>query len=72
MTGDATVITSNLDVTGNIFMRGNKFIVESETKLINDAIIGIANNNASSTTDKGIIMQNDPSNANGNVAIIQH
>jgi hypothetical protein len=72
MTGDATVITSNLDVTGNIFMRGKKFIVESETKLINDAIIGIANNNASSTTDKGIIMQNDPSNANGNIAIIHH
>ena len=68
MTGDATVITSNLDVTGNIFMRGEKFIVESETKLINDAIIGIANNNASSTTDKGIIMQN----TTGNVAIIHH
>ena len=47
MTGDATVITSNLDVTGNIFMRGKKFIVECETKLINDAIIGIANNNTS-------------------------
>jgi hypothetical protein len=68
MTGDATVITSNLDVTGNIFMRGNKFIVESETKLINDAIIGIANNNTVSTTDKGIIMQN----TTGNVAIIHH
>ena len=67
-TGDATVISSNLDVTGNIFMRGNKFIVESETKLINDAIIGIANNNTSSTTDKGIIMQN----TTGNVAIIHH
>ena len=68
MTGDATVITSNLDVTGNIFMRGKKFIVESETKLINDAIIGIANNNTVSTTDKGIIMQN----TTGNVAIIHH
>lgn len=68
MTGDATVITSNLDVTGNIFMRGEKFIVESETKLINDAIIGIANNNTVSTTDKGIIMQN----TTGNVAIIHH
>ena len=67
-TGDATVISSNLDVTGNIFMRGEKFIVESETKLINDAIIGIANNNTSSTTDKGIIMQN----TTGNVAIIHH
>ena len=68
MTGDATVITSNLDVTGNIFMRGKKFIVESETKLIKDAIIGIANNNTVSTTDKGIIMQN----TTGNVAIIHH
>lgn len=71
-TGDATVISSNLDVTGNIFMRGNKFIVESETKLINDAIIGIANNNTSSTTDKGIIMQNPISATTGNVAIIHH
>lgn len=71
-TGDTTVITSNLDVTGNIFMRGEKFIVHSESKLINDAIIGIANNNTSSTTDKGIIMQNDPNNANGNIAIIHH
>ena len=67
-TGDATVITSNLDVTGNIFMRGEKYIVNSETKLINDAIIGIANNNTVSTTDKGIIMQNTA----GNVAIIHH
>ena len=67
-TGDTTVITSNLDVTGNIFMRGDKFIVNSESKLINDAIIGIANNNTVSTTDKGIIMQN----TTGNVAIIHH
>ena len=67
-TGDTTVITSNLDVTGNIFMRGDKFIVNSESKLINDAIIGIANNNTVSTTDKGIIMQNTA----GNVAIIHH
>ena len=71
-TGDATVISSNLDVTGNIFMRGEKFIVESETKLINDAIIGIANNNTSSTTDKGIIMQNPSTATTGNVAIIHH
>jgi hypothetical protein len=66
------VITSNLDVTGNIFMRGEKFIVNSESKLINDAIIGIANNNTSSTTDKGIIMQNPNSATTGNVAIIHH
>ena len=49
-------------------MRGDKFIVHSESKLINDAIVGIANNNTVSTTDKGIIMQNTA----GNVAIIHH
>ena len=68
MTGDTTVITSNLDVTGNIFMRGDRFVVESETKLINDAIIGIANNNVSSATDIGILMQRP----DANVAIIHH
>tara|TARA_B100000003_G_scaffold155626_1_gene140987 strand:- start:297 stop:2390 length:2094 start_codon:yes stop_codon:yes gene_type:complete len=49
-------------------MRGDKFIVHSESKLINDAIVGIANNNTIPTTDKGIIMQN----TTGNVAIIHH
>ena len=67
-TNDATIITSNLDVTGNIFMRGERFIVESETKLVNDAIIGIANNNTTSTTDVGILMQRP----NANVALIHH
>ena len=67
-TASGTVISSNLDVTGNIFMRGDRFIVESETKLINDAIIGIANNNTTSTTDVGIIMQRPTAN----VALIHH
>tara|TARA_B100000003_G_scaffold94583_1_gene84855 strand:- start:101 stop:5533 length:5433 start_codon:yes stop_codon:yes gene_type:complete len=67
-TASGTVISSNLDVTGNIFMRGNTFIVESETKLINDAIIGIANNNTTSTTDVGILMQRPTAN----VALIHH
>jgi uncharacterized coiled-coil protein SlyX len=67
-TASGTVISSNLDVTGNIFMRGKKFIVESETKLINDAIIGIANNNTTSTTDVGILMQRPTAN----VALVHH
>ena len=67
-TGDATVIASNLDVTGNIFMRGEKYVIESETKLINDAIIGIANNNTVATTDVGILMQRPTAN----VALIHH
>ena len=68
VTASGTVISSNLDVTGNIFMRGNTFIVESETKLINDAIISIANNNTTSTTDVGILMQRPTAN----VALIHH
>jgi hypothetical protein len=67
-TTSGTVISSNLEVTGNIFMRGDRFIVESETKLINDAIIGIANNNTTSTTDVGILMQRPTAN----VALIHH
>tara|TARA_Y100000992_G_scaffold73721_1_gene46509 strand:- start:18896 stop:24493 length:5598 start_codon:yes stop_codon:yes gene_type:complete len=67
-TADATLIASNLDVTGNIFMRGERFIVESESKLINDAIIGIANNNTVATTDVGILMQRPTAN----VALIHH
>ena len=67
-TADATLIASNLDVTGNIFMRGEKYIVESESKLINDAIIGIANNNTVVSTDIGILMQRPSTN----VALIHH
>lgn len=67
-TSDTTVISSNLEVTGNIFMRGERFIIESETTLINDAIIGIANNNTTSTTDVGILMQRP----NANVALVHH
>ena len=67
-TADATLIASNLDVTGNIFMRGERFTVESESKLINDAIIGIANNNTIASTDIGILMQRPSTN----VALIHH
>jgi hypothetical protein len=55
-------------VTGNIFLRGDRFVVESETKLINDAIIGIANNNMTATTDVGILMQRPIAN----VALVHH
>ena len=67
-THDTKLITSNLDITGNIFVRGDRFVVESETKLINDAIIGIANNNTIASTDVGILMQRPTAN----VALIHH
>ncbi len=66
--GDTTVIASNLDVTGNIFFRGERFVVDSETKVISDPIMGLANNNTLSTTDIGLIMQRPEAN----VALVHH
>ena len=66
--GETTVIASNLDVTGNIFFRGERFVVDSETKVISDPVLGIANNNTLSTTDIGLVMQRPEAN----VALVHH
>lgn len=66
--GDTTVIASNLDVTGNIFFRGERFVVDSETKVISDPVLGIANNNTLTTTDIGLVMQRPEAN----VALVHH
>lgn len=66
--GDTTIIASNLDVTGNIFFRGERFVVDSETKVISDPIMGLANNNTLSTTDIGFVMQRPEAN----VALVHH
>jgi hypothetical protein len=63
-----TIITSNLEVTGNIFMRGNSYEITSENTVINDRIIGLANNNTSTTLDVGLMLQYPQKN----VAIIHH
>ena len=67
-TPETTIIGSNLDVTGNIFFRGDRFVVDSETKVITDPIIGLANNNTLSSTDVGFVMQRPTAN----VALIHH
>tara|TARA_Y100000389_G_scaffold160665_1_gene162909 strand:+ start:15715 stop:22326 length:6612 start_codon:yes stop_codon:yes gene_type:complete len=66
--GETTIIASNLDVTGNIFFRGDRFVVDSETKIITDPIVGIANNNVLNTTDIGFVMQRPVAN----VALVHH
>jgi hypothetical protein len=63
-----TIITSNLEVTGNIFMRGNSYAITSNNTVINDRIIGLANNNTSTTLDVGLMLQYPQKN----VAIIHH
>ena len=62
------VISSDLEVLGNIVTVGNSYTVESNSLVINDRVIGIANNNISHELDIGIIMQHPGKN----VALIHH
>jgi len=62
------VISSDLEVLGNIVVDGNSYAIESNNLVINDRIIGIANNNVSHELDIGIIMQHPGKN----IALIHH
>ena len=64
-----TSIYSNLSVTGNMFVYGERFFIESESQLLKDPIIGLAkDNNVNEQLDIGILMQRPTSN----VGIIHH
>jgi uncharacterized coiled-coil protein SlyX len=67
-TADKTIITSNLQVDGNLFVNGTRYFVNSEETVINDRIIGLANNNTSTTLDVGLMLQYPQKN----VAMIHH
>ena len=67
-TGGAIVISSDLEVLGNVLVTGNSYTVESNSLVINDRVLGIANNNTSHDLDVGIIMQHPGKN----VALIHH
>ena len=62
------VISSDLEVLGDIIVDGNSYAIESNNLVINDRIIGIANNNVSHELDIGIIMQHPGKN----IALIHH
>src|SRR6056300_349624 len=55
-------VTGDIVTTGNMFIQGETTYVSTENLVVNDAIIGIANNNTSDTLDMGIIMQRLSSN----------
>jgi UDP-3-O-[3-hydroxymyristoyl] glucosamine N-acyltransferase len=55
-------VTGDIVTTGNMFIQGETTYVSTENLVVNDAIIGIANNNTSDTLDMGIIMQRPSSN----------
>ena len=67
-TDSTTTISSNLEINGNLSITGNTYIINSNTLVIEDRIIGIANNNTSHTLDVGIVMQHP----DHNIAIIHH
>ena len=66
--GDTTTISSNVEITGNLSVLGNTFSIESNSLVINDRVLGIANNNVSHSLDVGIIM----GHPEHNVAFIHH
>ena len=67
--GDKVVITSNLEVLGNVqFSNGTITEIKNTDLVVEDRIIGIANGNTQSALDIGIVM-NYPDK---NVAIIHH
>ena len=56
------IISANVEITGNISVLGNSFAITSNDLIINDRIIDLANNNASSTLDVGILMEHPGKN----------
>ena len=51
------VISSDLQILGNVEVVGNSYTVESNSLIISDRIIGIAKNNTEYDLDVGIIME---------------
>ena len=66
--GDTTTISSNVEITGNLSVLGKTVTIESDSLVINDRVLGIANNNVSHSLDVGIIM----GHPGHNIAFIHH
>ena len=62
------IISSDVEILGNILVDGSSYTIESNSLVINDRIIGIANNNVSHQLDVGIIIQHPGKN----IALVHH
>jgi hypothetical protein len=62
------VISSDVEILGNLVVDGNSYIIESNSLVIADRILGIASNNVSHELDIGIVMEHPGKN----VALIHH
>jgi hypothetical protein len=52
LTGDKT-LSGNLTVTGDLYVQGNTTTIETETLVVEDSLIKLANNNSSDAVDIG-------------------
>jgi hypothetical protein len=66
---DGTVIiNTDTEISGNLIVHGTRTELATETMLVDDVIIGIANNNTSHALDTGIVMEHP----GHNVGLIHH
>ena len=56
------IIAANVEITGNISVVGNTFALTSNDVIITDRILDLANNNASTSLDIGILMEHPGKN----------
>ena len=66
---DGTVIVNtDAEISGNLIVHGTQTTLATETMIVDDVIIGIANNNPSHALDTGIVMEHP----GHNVGLIHH
>src|SRR5210317_1446261 len=62
------IISADTEITGDLLVTGNSYVISSNNVVIEDRILGIANNNPSHDYDTGIIMEHP----GHNVVLIHH
>ena len=62
------IIDADTEITGNLYVSGNSITITSNSLIINDRILGIANNNPSHDLDTGFIIEHP----GHNIALIHH
>src|SRR6056300_505519 len=62
------IITPNTEITGDLLVTGNSYVISSNNVVIEDRILGLANNNPSHDYDTGIIIEHP----GHNIALIHH
>ena len=62
------IIAADTEINGNLIVTGNSYVVSSNNVVIEDRILGLANNNPSHDYDVGVIMEHP----GHNIALIHH